>query len=76
MTIQGPHFNLAGAAEYCGYRSAKHFGDLLKDYDLPRTGPKQNRFARSVLDAWMANPNAFRRVSGGGGRRKVQLVSV
>lgn len=60
MQIEGPFYNLEGAAEYCGYRSPEHFSELLGDFVVPKYGPKKNRYARSVLDAWMANPEAFK----------------
>lgn len=60
MTISGPFFPLRDAAEYCGY-APDTFARFLREYDLPRIGPAKNRFARSVLDAWMASPDTFRK---------------
>ncbi|EFL51847.1 hypothetical protein DesfrDRAFT_1382 [Solidesulfovibrio fructosivorans JJ]] len=59
MDVQGPFFTLAKAAEYCGYKSPEHFAELLRGYVVPKFGPKRNRYARSVLDAFMADPEAF-----------------
>ena len=59
MEIRGPFFNLKDAAQYCGY-SASAFTGKLKDYNLPRVGPNHNRFARSVLDLFMADPDQFK----------------
>jgi len=59
MQVDGPFLNLTGAAKYCGYESPEHFSELLRGFSVPKFGPKKNRFARSVLDAWMANPEAF-----------------
>ncbi|KHK02363.1 hypothetical protein [Desulfovibrio sp. TomC] len=61
MEIQGPFFSLAKAAEYCGYKSPEHFADLLRGYAVPKYGPKKNRYARSVLDAFMADPKSLKR---------------
>lgn len=61
MTIQGPFFSLANAAEYCGYKSPEHFAELLRGYVVPKHGPKRNRYAKSVLDAFMAYPETFSR---------------
>jgi len=60
MQVEGPFFNLKGAAGYCGYESPEHFSELLGGFVVPKFGPKKNRFAKSVLDAWMANPDAFK----------------
>lgn len=71
MHIAPPYLTLAKAANYCGYKSAKHFWRLLREYNLPRYGPNQNRYRISDLDTWMENPEAFkskpqpRRRSGG-----------
>lgn len=70
MDVQGPFFNLTGAAQYCGYESPEHFSELLRAFVVPKFGPKKNRFARSVLDAWMANPDAFKITRAPSGRRK------
>jgi|GEM_PF-5246410 len=61
MDAQGPFFTLAKAAEYCGYKSPEHFSELLRGYVVPKFGPKRNRYARSVLDAFMSNPEAFKK---------------
>lgn len=58
MLISGPFYNMTTAARFCGY-SLRTFQRKLKDYDLPRHGPSSNRFAKSVLDAWMENPPIF-----------------
>jgi len=76
MTIQGPFYNLKEAALYCGYKPAT-FARLIREYALPKSGPRKNRFAASVLDAWMASPDTFKMVpSAPARRRKPQLVSV
>jgi len=58
MNQLGPFFTLNDAAEYCGY-SREHFGRLATEYQLKRYGPAQNRFARTDLDRWMADPKCF-----------------
>lgn len=59
MTIQGPFYNLKEAALYCGYKPVT-FARLIREYALPKSGPRKNRFAASVLDAWMASPDTFK----------------
>lgn len=59
MEIRGPFYNQKKAAEYCGY-SASAFADKLKSYNLPKVGPNRNRYARSILDLWMADPDQFK----------------
>lgn len=61
MDVQGPFFTLAKAAEYCGYKSHEHFAELLRGDVVPKFGLKRNRYARSVLDAFMADPEAFKK---------------
>ena len=60
MVIEGPFFNLDKAAEYCGYRKSS-FRGLLRKYDIPRCGPRGTKYARTILDAFMATPEAFMR---------------
>ena len=50
------------AAEYCGY-SVKSFRKMVKKYQVPRYGPKRNRYDRWDLDTWMQDPNVFLRKS-------------
>lgn len=56
---EGPFFNMARAAAYCGY-AVGTFERILREYHLPKYGPKKNRFAKSVLDAWMLTPDTFK----------------
>lgn len=60
MIVHGPFYNLKEAAGYCGYAPAT-FARLLRDFDIPRHGPHNTRFASSVLDAWMSSPETFRK---------------
>ena len=74
-TIQGPFFKTAQAAEYCGYALTTWENEVKPLYDIPRHGPKQNRYARSVLDLFMAAPDAFRkRKTASPGRRTPRVV--
>jgi predicted DNA-binding transcriptional regulator AlpA len=57
-SIDGPFYNLKTAAEYCGY-SEKTFSRILSEYEIPRFGPRNNRFAKSVLTEWMRQPELF-----------------
>jgi hypothetical protein len=47
------------AARYCGYKSVKHFLKIAREYNIPRYGPRNNRFDRFDLDEWMKNPHIF-----------------
>ncbi len=48
------------AAEYCGY-ARNTFFKIVRDYKIPRFGPKNNRFDRWLLDEWMRDPHCFLR---------------
>ena len=75
MHVKGPYLNLKQAAEYCGY-SPDTFRRKLRQYELPRYGPEGNRFAQSVLDAWMQSPQTFERTAAPARRRRAKQVSV
>lgn len=75
-TVQGPFFTKAQAAEYCGYALTTWENKVEIAYDIPRHGPKKNRYARSVLDLFMATPDGFRRQRiAPAGRRAPRLVT-
>lgn len=59
LTGQG-YLSLQEAAEYCGYLP-KYFSRLSREYNLPKYGPKVNRFKRIDLDFFMSNPTYFQR---------------
>lgn len=59
--MHGPYLSLAEAAKYCGYKSAKHFWSLLRQCDVPRYGPNENRYRVADLDDWMQNPKVFKK---------------
>lgn len=65
----GPFFKLADAAAYCGYAPGT-FDRIMREYHLPKFGPKKNRFAKSVLDAWMQSPDTFKTNSQSTPRRR------
>ncbi len=73
MRVEGPFFNLAQAAEYVGY-SADAFGRYAREYEIPRWGPKKNRFAKSDLEAWMHDETAFLAAKQAPGRRRPRAV--
>ena len=75
MRIEGPFFTTEKAAEYCGYRKST-FRDLMREFDIPRHGPRGTKFSRTVLDAFMANPKMFQRNAGCYRSRKPGLVTV
>jgi len=61
MMIQGPFYSFRDAAAYCGYHP-ETLARILREegIDLPRSGPRGNRYAKSVLDAFMASPDTFK----------------
>ncbi len=60
MIVKGPFFNQKKAAEYCGY-SISTFVRKIRKYEIPLVGPDRNRFAQSLLDLWMEEPDFFNR---------------
>lgn len=72
--ITGPFLRFRAAAEYCGY-TEHTFRRIMQDFDVPKHGPARTRFAQSVLDAFMENPDAFRKDTRTR-RRKPRLVTV
>lgn len=72
--IQGPFFNLAQAADYCGYKSPKYFRSLLKGYQIPLCGPRRNKFSRADLDRFMTDPQAFKELPARRRRKPINLV--
>lgn len=59
LPVEGPFFNLAAAAEYCDYAPGT-FERVVREFKIPRHGPKRNRYAKSILDLWMAHPDLFK----------------
>lgn len=60
--VSGPFFTFRAAAAYCGYQHPDSFARMLREEEisLPACGPRRNRYARSVLDYFMSNPDVFR----------------
>ncbi len=58
--IQPAYLNLKQAAAYLGY-AVSTFRAYASSWNIPRMGPRRNRFRKEDLDAWMANPAAFKR---------------
>ena len=56
---RGPYYTLKQAARYCGYSSASHFRELMREYRVPVKGPNENRYAEADLDLFMEKPLAF-----------------
>ncbi|MDL2279803.1 DNA-binding protein [Desulfovibrio sp. OttesenSCG-928-G11] len=52
------YLNTKKAATYCGY-SHIYFARIMEDYEIPRYGPKRNRFKMSDLDDWMGRSDSF-----------------
>lgn len=74
MSVSGPFMTLKQAAQYCGYHPDT-LSRKLRDFDVPRHGPEKNRFAKSVLDSFMENPELYRHQKKAQGR-KPKLVTV
>lgn len=61
MMVSGPFFTFREAAKYCGYHPDTLARILREDgLELPRSGPRKNRYAKSVLDAFMESPEVFK----------------
>ena len=58
--MTGPFYNLSDAARYCGYKNGNSLYSAMRGYAVPRCGPKGTKFAQSILDEWMTNPESFR----------------
>jgi len=56
--IRPEFLNLKNAAAYCGY-GARHFARVTDGYQLPKYGPKLNRYKISDLEDFMASPSDF-----------------
>lgn len=52
------YLNTKQAAAYCGYNHI-YFARIMEDYQIPRYGPKRNRFKVSDLDDWMVQSQNF-----------------
>lgn len=52
------YFNLKDAARFLGY-APRTFQEYVRQYRIPRVGPRQNRFSRRDLESFMENPQAF-----------------
>ena len=53
------YLNTKKAAEFCGF-SHIYFSRLIEQYQVPRYGPKRNRFKVSDLEEWMMRPEVFK----------------
>ncbi|WCB45182.1 helix-turn-helix transcriptional regulator [Nitratidesulfovibrio vulgaris] len=56
--IQPAYLNLKQAAAYLGY-AVSTFRAYASSWNIPRMGPRRNRFRKEDLDAWMQNPAVF-----------------
>lgn len=56
--IQPGYMNLKQAAAYLGF-AVSTFRAYASSWNIPRLGPKRNRFRKEDLDAWMQNPAVF-----------------
>lgn len=53
------YLTLAEAAQYTGY-SPDTLGQYFREGEVPRYGPKRNKFRKVDIDAYMENPQIFR----------------
>lgn len=53
------YLNGKEAARYCGYHVSA-FAKIIREYKIPRYGPRLNRFRKDDLDMFMENPSDFR----------------
>lgn len=53
-------YRLDQAAEFCGY-APDTFRDVLREYAIPRFGPKRTKFHEPVLVDFMLNPDKYSR---------------
>lgn len=58
IEMNGPYLNLKDASTYCGYKP-RTFSDLVKQYNIPKYGPKRNKFSTTDLDNFMENTVIF-----------------
>jgi hypothetical protein len=65
-----PYLTLEEAAIYARYQK-KPFSRLVKEYQIPKCGPHNNRYKKYDLDRWMDDPNCFKTeaLSGKKGKR-------
>lgn len=59
MRDQAGYLNAKQAAAYVGY-GVSAFRKHAREAQLPRRGPKKNRYSKADLDAFMADPRVFR----------------
>lgn len=73
--VEGPFMRLKDAAAYCGY-APDTFDKLRRQFNIPKHGPKKNRFARSVLDKFMEEPEMFKAAAPPAGRRGYKPIMI
>ncbi len=71
MLHEQGYLSLKCAAYYCDYKP-RYFGRLIREYQIPRYGPKRNKFSKADLDTFMQNPSAY--VAHGSTRSKWKMV--
>jgi len=52
------YYGTRKAADYCGY-SYETFRKIIREYQLPKYGPRRNRFSVHDLDEFMVEPEQF-----------------
>ncbi|SOB59847.1 conserved protein of unknown function [Pseudodesulfovibrio profundus] len=58
ITVERQFYTQKEAAEYCGY-CVVTFRQFAKDYEIPKCGPKRDRYRKEDLDDFMTNPTSF-----------------
>jgi len=58
ITVERQFYNQKEAAEYCGY-CVVTFRQFAKSYEIPKCGPKRDRYRKEDLDDFMTDPASF-----------------
>lgn len=58
ITVERQFYTQKEAAEYCGY-CVVTFRQFAKDYEIPKCGPKRDRYRKEDLDDFMTDPVSF-----------------
>lgn len=59
-SIAPQYLNGKQAAIYTGY-SESTFREIAKEFEIPRCGPRNNRYSKTTLDDFMSDPLAFKK---------------
>jgi hypothetical protein len=73
--MKGPFLTAKAAAKYLSYKTDS-FRRLAREYQLPRYGPKRNRYSQADLDLFMEDKNHFKTGQAENRRHQYQMVTV